>query len=174
MKTFVTTLLVLGALLLVTAAYATDAKHPEAKANPAFDKIKSLAGDWEAKVRQGEKEITAGNRFTVISGGSAVLIGEEMPGEGSMITVVHPDGSDLLATHYCAVKNQPRFVAVPSTDPNKIVFKFKDATNLASPQAGHMNGVTFTLVDADHHTQEWLWSENGKEQKETFNFVRKK
>jgi hypothetical protein len=175
MKAFRIASFIVACILFASLSFAgeTTAKA-EAKPNPAFEKIKSLAGDWQTTVKEGEKTVTASNRFQVISAGSAILISEEVPNEGSMVTVVHTDGPELMATHYCGAKNQPRFVAVPSDDPNVIVFKFKDATNLASPEAGRMDGVIFRIIDADHHTEEWTWRENGKDTKHTFEFARKK
>lgn len=163
--------------LMAIAASAADKPKPadpakaQVAANPAFEKIKSLAGDWENKLPDGKVFPV---KFRVVSAGSAVLISMAEPAEGEMITVIHPDGSDLMATHYCSAKNQPRFVAVPSGDPNVIKFKLKDITNLASPDAGHMVGVVFTLTDADHHTEAWTYSEAGKEQTEAFQLTRKK
>lgn len=57
----------------------------------------------------------------------------------------HPDRSDPMATHYCAAHNQPRVILVSGGDPNKLVFKFKDGTNI-DPGAGHMNQVAFTAA----------------------------
>jgi hypothetical protein len=172
MKAFRLSLLVVS-LLVAALSFADDAK-PEAKPNPAFEKIKSLSGDWQATVKEGDKTITAINRFQVISGGSAVLISEEVPNESSMATIVHTDGPTLMATHYCGAGNQPRFVAEPSTDPNVIAFKFKDVTNLAGPDAARMEGVVFKFVDADHHIQEWTFRDKGKDTKYAFEFSRKK
>jgi hypothetical protein len=67
-------------------------------------------------------------------------------------------------THYCGAGNQPRMVASVSSDGKTFAFDFLDATNLASPQAGHMNRAVFTMVDADHHTESWTWTKDGKEE----------
>jgi hypothetical protein len=175
----------LRAALLIAVAFLTLASFADEKpkpapattaaattpANPAFEKIKSLAGEWEGKMADGKP---FSGRFRVISSGSAVVIEEAEASEGDMITVIHPDGAQLMATHYCGAKNQPRYVAVPSSDPNVITFKFKDITNLASPQAGYMSGVVFTLLDPDHHNETWSWHQPGKDQVFTMNFTRKK
>lgn len=164
---------IMGALTLLGGQQA---KPPASAAaapatNPAFEKIKSLAGEWEGKASKGPGGTAS---FRVVSAGSAVLGSMSEPSGAEMITVFHLDGDRLMATHYCGAKNQPRFVAEPSSDPNKIVFKFKDITNLASPQAGYMQGVTFTFADPDHHTEIWSWTEGGKQGSETFQFTRRK
>ena len=76
-------------------------------------------------------------------------------------------------THYCGAGNQPRMKATASPDGKTITFEFLDATNLASPQAGHMHRVVFTMIDANHHTEEWTFLDNGKEVKEVFDLQRK-
>lgn len=77
--------------------------------------------------------------------------------EPEMVTMFHLDGPVLMVTHYCSAGNQPRMVASSISHPKEIAFTFKDATNLASPTAGHMRGLVLTLVDADHHKQSWTF-----------------
>jgi hypothetical protein len=160
---------VFTALLLLaigTGYLAADDKAPQ-QVNPAFEKMKTLSGEWSSP------ETKSTTTFRVISGGSALLESQLVGGEGEMVTVYHPDGPNLMGTHYCLEKNQPRFVAVPSSDPNVIEFRFKDVTNLSSPDAAHITGVKFTFIDANHHTEEWTAVENGKEQVARFDLTRK-
>lgn len=137
--------------------------------NSSFEKLKTLVGTWESKMPDG-KVYTTNVRLT--ANGSALIF--ENAGEDAMVTVIHPDGDGVMATHYCGAKNQPRFVAVPSSDPNVVAFQFKDITNLKSPEAGHMRGVVFKMVDADHHREDWTYSEKGKEGVYGFDLVRRK
>jgi hypothetical protein len=94
--------------------------------------------------------------------------------EPEMVTMFHLDGPVLMVTHYCSAGNQPRMVAGPSKDPKVIAFTFKDVTNLSSPTAGHMRGLVLTMVDKDHHTEQWTFRQDGKDQTDTFTFARKK
>ena len=138
----------------------------------AFEKIKSLTGDWTGKMSGG---MAATSTFRVTAGGSAVM---QMLGEGTdmeMPTLFHMDGERLMATHYCAAKNQPRMVFVPAgSDGNTLKFDFLDVTNLRNPEDGHMRRVTFTFIDKDHFRQEWTYREKGKESADSFDFVRKR
>jgi hypothetical protein len=172
MKVTRTFLVVWLLVILGIGIYTTDnvlAGTTPAPSNPAFDKLKTLVGTWESKTPDGK---TASMTVRLTGNGSALVF--DMQEGGGMITVVHPDGANLMATHYCGAGNQPRFVMVPSSDPNVIAFQFKDVTNLASPEAGHMRGVSFKLVDADRHREDWTWIENGKEQVEGFDLTHKK
>ena len=95
-------------------------------------------------------------------------------GDENMITMIHLDGDRLLLTHYCGAGNQPRMKATTSPDGKSISFDFVDATNLASPDAGHMHRVVFTIPDANHHSEEWIFLQNGKEARERFDLQRQK
>jgi hypothetical protein len=148
-------------LFATSLGFAQDTKPAAVPANPLFEKIKSLAGTtWEAKTAEG-KIVT--NEYRVISAGSAVLVDVHVAGEDEMLTVIHPDGAGVLATHYCTAKNQPRYTVTSGADPNVITFAFKDITNLSSPDAGHMHSGVMTILDADHMRQDWTWRQGGKD-----------
>jgi hypothetical protein len=82
------------------------------------------------------------------------------------------DGDRLLMTHYCGAGNQPRMKVV-SSDAKSVSFEFFDGTNIA-PGDGHMQHVTFSQPDADHHIEEWVFLDHGKETKEVFTLARVK
>ena len=151
---------------------ATKHQHAApAKANPEFERLKQLAGRWEGKSEDGKPVVSA---YRVTAGGSAVM-NMLFPGTAhEMLTVFHPDGANLMGTHYCSGHNQPRFVAEPSTDPKVLTFKFKDITNLAAADSEHIEGLVITFADADHHTEEWISRANGKVAKTTFELARVK
>jgi hypothetical protein len=60
-----------------------------------------------------------------------------------------------------------------SPDGRTITFTFLDATNLSSPDAGHMHRVVFTFVDANHHTEDWQFLDHGKEMIAHFDLQKK-
>ncbi len=136
----------------------------------AFEQLKGMAGTWETKNPEGKSAIET---IRVMSAGSAVMVMMDGGNGENMVTMFHPDGDALIATHYCAAKNQPRYVMAPSKDPNVLIFEFKDITNLSAPDAGHMRGVVIRIRDADHHTEEWTWRENGKNVVHAMEFTRK-
>jgi hypothetical protein len=96
-------------------------------------------------------------------------MGKDGPYE--MVTMIHPDGKRLLATHYCAAHNQPRMAMVPSKAANQIAFQFVDGTNIAAGEV-YMKGVAFTFIDADHHEE--AWTDSASAAPMIFRFVRKK
>jgi len=118
-------------------------------AQTAFEKLKSLEGAWAGKADDG-RSVQVSNR--VISGGSVVM--SEILNE-NMISMFHLDGDRMLMTHYCSAGNQPRMLATISPDGKTITFNFLDATNLLSTQPGHMQRLVVTILDGNHHTEEW-------------------
>ena len=77
-------------------------------------------------------------------------------------------------THYCGAGNQPRMVAEPSADPNKLTFRYLDATNLKSPDDGHMQALTVTFDGPDGFSQAWTWKAKGEEKSDVFRYHRRK
>jgi len=154
------------------AAFAGETPAALTGASPAaaaFEKLKTLAGNWETKSPEGDMVTVS---YRVVSGGSTVM--EEMS-HGSMISMYHLDGDRLMMTHYCEAKNQPRMHTAPiKSDSNSLKFSFVDITNLAKPSDPHMRGLELTFKDADHFTAAWSYSEGGKEVPAVFNYERKK
>ena|SRR5579864_7040803 len=92
-----------------------------------------------------------------------------------MVSMYYVDGDQLLMTRFCPTNNQPRMKAVISADLNTVTFDFLDATNLPSPQAGHMHRAIFLFsADPGHYSEEWTWKQEGKDTKMYFEMQRKK
>lgn len=152
----------------VAAIALTAFASAQTDAQKAFASIKSLPGTWSGTTSQGPVEVT----FKTVSGGSAVM--SEILGHEDMISMISLNGPDkLLMTHYCSIGNQPRMQASVSPDGKIITFNFLDATNLATPDAGHMQKMILTIVDDNHHTEEWVYADHGQEHKELFDLHRK-
>ncbi len=128
----------------------------------AFERFKGLSGTWEGTSTKGWEERL---RYEVIAGGSAVLETsvDAHPGE-TMATAFHMDGDALMLTHYCVAKNQPRLVATAFADAGRtVVFTFKDGTNIATRDRGHMDKAVFTFEAPDRVRSRWTWYQNGEE-----------
>ena len=156
--------------LSVLVLFAASAAIAQTAAQKSFDQLKTLEGSWEGKNSQGHPLTVT---FQDTAGGSAVM--SEIHGHGpeNMISMFHLDGPNrLMLTHYCGAGNQPRFTASVSPDGKTITFDYLDATNLATPDAGHMQRVVFTVIDANHHTEDWTFADHGKQMKEFFDLHR--
>ena len=112
---------------------------------------KLIGGRWEAPMGGGK---TIVDTFQPFAFGSAILAEEWVDGEQITSTVFYLVGAELRADHYCDYGNQPRYVALPSTDPSVIDFGFREATNLDSHPT-HFHTTTWRLLDATHMAQDW-------------------
>ena len=135
-----------------------------------WKQLLALVGSWEGTMVEDGKSIPATAEVRMTGDGSAIMhvLGPGTPYE--MVTMIHPDGKRLLATHYCAAHNQPRMAMVQSGAPNKVAFSFVDGTNIG-PGEEHMKGVAFTFIDADH--REEAWTSSGSAKPAIFTFARK-
>ena len=141
-------------------------------ANPGFDKVKTLVGEWEGKTADGK---AAQVSYRLVSSGTALMETLSPGGEPEMVTMYTADGKRVAVTHYCSANNQPRMQTAPlSASPQKLDFAYVGATNLASPTAGHMHRLVVAFQDNDHFSQDWTWKEKGKEPVESFKFARTK
>lgn len=157
-------------MILAALAFSATFACAQSDAQKAFASIKKLPGAWEGKTPNGGTfEVT----FKTVSGGSAVMSEIVVPNE-DMISMIHLDGPNkILLTHYCAAGNQPRMQGAVSADGKTITFNYVDATNLDSPDTGHMQRMVLTILDDNHHTEEWTFLDHGKEHKEVFDLRRK-
>ena len=150
-------------VLVTSVAFAASA------AQKSFEELKALDGTWEGTVKNGQP-VEVDYRLT--AGGSALM--SEIKGKEDMISMFHLDGERLLMTHYCSAGNQPRMVASASPDGKTFTFAFIDGTNLATPDAGHMTRLVLSMPDPNHHTEEWIFTDHGKQEKEVLDLWRKR
>jgi hypothetical protein len=146
-------------VLMAATAFA------QSDAQKSFDTLKTLSGSWDGRVttvpptpEMEGKPVHATLRTT--SMGNAIM--HEMRGEGRAddpITMLYLDGDRLMLTHYCDAGNRPRMTGKMSPDGKTVEFDFLDVAG--STSYGHMHHAVFTLIDANHHTEEWTYMEPG-------------
>jgi hypothetical protein len=155
---------------LAFAAAIASFLSAETKANPAWEKMKTLVGTWEG--HEGAQPVSV--TYTLVSNGTSLM--ESLTGDHdtNMVTMYSPDGDAVVATHYCAMGNQPRMRARPGSDPNTLDFQFVDATNVQDPNDHLMRRLVVTFKDGDHFQQAWTDRANGKDQTADFVYTRKR
>ncbi len=167
-------ILSLSLMSLPALAFAQSDMHKAAdkvvpsEAQKSFDILKTLAGTWDGSVTTDPPVPEMGNgaagqppiRWT--SRGNAIV--HEMHEAGKPddptkydhpVTMLYLDGDRLTLVHYCDAGNRPRMVARTSPDGKKVEFDFADLSG--GNQYGHMYHAVFTIIDANHHTEEWTY-----------------
>jgi hypothetical protein len=150
--------LVLSALALASCASTGAPRASNPDAGRQLERIGSLEGEWVVLPENG---LPPGQTvdYRVLGDGATVVETLFAGTPGEMVTVYHRDGPDLVLTHYCSLGNQPRMVAVPSTDPGKIVFRFAGGANFDPSKDRHMRGLELTFVDEASFKARWTLHE---------------
>jgi hypothetical protein len=135
------------------------------EAQKSFTTMKSLAGEWEGVVTVQDAPQMSGAKMhlslRVTSRGNALV--HEFQEAGTPldatkydhpVTMLYVDGDQLTLVHYCDAGNRPRMTGKISPDGKTIEFEFKD---ISGSSANHMHHSVFTIVDANHHTEDWTF-----------------
>jgi len=162
------------AVLAITPVFAGEQgedKRSVVPQTPEWKKLTSLVGEWEGMMDVDGKPTPIKLEIRMTGDGSAIMHWMDKDSPHEMVTMIHPDGKRLLATHYCAAHNQPRMAMVLSKAPNQVAFQFVDGTNIG-PSEGYMKGVVFTFIDTDRHEEAWTHSSSPTAA--VFSYTRKK
>ena len=147
------------------------------EAQKSFATMKGLAGSWEGPVTttppapevQGKP---AQILLRVTSRGNALMHDLSIPGiPDNPITMFYLDSDRMLLTHYCDAGNRPRMTGTVSPDGKKVEFEFLDIAG--NPQY-HMHHSVFTIIDENHHTEDWTFMMGDKPIVAHFDLQRKK
>jgi hypothetical protein len=158
--------------LFLGAVLVAQEMPSSAKSAPAFDQLKSLAGNWGGKDSSGSPVKIS---YKVISNGSVVMEYLEPAKEPEMVTMYSLDGDRIVVTHYCSAGNQPTMQTAPSPAANgKLDFSFVRISGTKTPDEGHMIALSVSILDKDHLTQTWTFQDHGKSMNDTFSYTRVK
>jgi hypothetical protein len=141
---------------------------PTSEAQVSFDTLKTLAGEWEGTVKTDLPGIDpmANTRMhttmRVTSRGN-VLVHEFQEAGTPLdpakydhpVTMMYLDADRLNLVHYCDAGNRPHMTGKMSPDGKKVEFDFADLSG--SNKHGHMHHAIFTLVDSNHHIEDWTY-----------------
>src|SRR5216684_1830021 len=163
-------------LSLSTAAFAqadlqkSDAQKSSvapvpSEAQKSFATMKSLAGEWEGPITVPEVPQMSGGKMhaslRVTSRGN-VLVHEFQEAGTPLdatkydhpVTMLYVDGEQFTLVHYCDAGNRPRMTGKMSPDGKTVEFELKD---ISGSTAEHMHHSVFTIIDANHHTEDWTF-----------------
>ncbi|HEY6337005.1 MAG TPA: hypothetical protein VIW68_00785 [Candidatus Sulfotelmatobacter sp.] len=158
----------LRALLFVALMSVSAVVFAQSDSQKSFDLLKTLAGSWQGPVTTDPPQSEMGNgastqvSLRVTSRGNALV--HEMKEAGASddptkydhpVTMFYLDGGRLLLTHYCDAGNRPRMTARMSADGKTVEFDFLDVAG--GTEYGHMHHAVFTIIDANHHLEDWTY-----------------
>src|SRR5580693_7244188 len=146
------------------------APAPKSEAQNSFDAMKTLAGDWEGPVKtdmpvEANVDIKPLHVSMRVTSRGNVLV-HEFQEAGTPLDPAkydHPvtmlyvdvDTDRLTLVHYCDAGNRPRMTGKISPDGKTLEFDFADLSG--SNKYGHMHHAVFTIIDANHHTEDWTY-----------------
>ena len=150
------------------AQTASKPAAPKSEAQVSFDTLKTLAGEWEGTVKTDlpgvdpMANIRMHTTMRITSRGNALV--HEFQEAGTPldpskydhpVTMMYVDADRLNLVHYCDAGNRPHMTGKMSPDGKKVEFEFADLSG--SNKHGHMNHAVFTIVDANHHIEDWTY-----------------
>ena len=164
-----------------SAAQTSSVATVPSEAQKSFTTMKTLAGEWEGPVTVADAPEMSGAKMhlslRVTSRGNALV--HEFQEAGTPldatkydhpVTMLYLDGDQLTLIHYCDAGNRPRMTGKMSPDGKRIEFELKDISG--SPEY-HMHHSVFTIIDANHHTEDWTFMMKDKPIHAHFDLQRK-
>jgi hypothetical protein len=156
----IVSLTVVAAAVVLGLDVTLNAQAPPKKDGAALlAQLKGLAGDWvSAKEDDTKGKVLLSYRVT--AGGSTV-IETEFPGTPmEMVSVYHLDGKELVMTHFCMLKNQPRFRARAGDKDGVIHLEFTGGSNIDPKKDHHVYRGQVEIVSKDRLNSKW-WMRGG-------------
>jgi phage tail protein X len=142
---------------------SSDAQKPTDKpvvssdGQKSFNLLKTLAGNWKGAITSDSPAMSTDQlmplSIRVASSGNALI--HELSTPGPEVTILYLDSDRLTLLHYCDFGNRPHMVARPSADGKTVEFDLIDAPG--SNQVGHVTHWVFTILDANHHIEDWTF-----------------
>jgi hypothetical protein len=131
----------------------------------SFTTMKTLAGEWEGIVNVPEAPDMSGSKMHAslrVTSRGHVLVHEFQEAGTPLdatkydhpVTMLYLDGDQLTLVHYCDAGNRPRMTGKMSPDGKTVEFELKD---ISGSTEYHMHHSVFTIIDANHHTEDWTF-----------------
>jgi hypothetical protein len=174
-------------LSLSTAAFAqSDALKSSvapapSEAQKSFTTLKSLAGEWEGIVTVPEAPQMSGAKMHLslrVTSRGNVLVHEFQEAGTPLdatkydhpVTMFYLDGDQITLVHYCDAGNRPRMTGKMSPDGKTVEFELKD---ISGSTEYHMHHSVISVIDANHHTEDWTFMMGDKPMHAHFDLTRK-
>ena len=130
-------------------------------ARTAFHMLKSLAGTWTGTA--GTDNAPATVTYKISSNGH-VVTEVLFPGtDHEMMTLYYVQGSDVLATHYCALGNRPQFkLDTGKSSLKELVFAFDGGSGFDPGKDNHIHDAKLGFTSRDKFDASWSFYSGGE------------
>ena len=135
------------------------------EAQKSFTTMKTLAGEWEGPVTVPEAPEMSGSKMHAtmrVTSRGHVLVHEFQEAGTPLdatkydhpVTMFYVDQDQFTLVHYCDAGNRPRMTGKMSPDGKTVEFELKD---ISGSTEYHMHHSVITIIDANHHTEDWTF-----------------
>ena len=140
--------------LLICITFCFNSLSHAAEKSSGFLQMQSILGKWEGTlVRSAQENIPISLEYKLISDGSAIVEHSNEDGV-EMMTAFADQSGELLATHYCALGNQPKMTISKSTETSVSFSTDRKLSGLDPAKDSFVDTWTFSDLqkDADQFT----------------------
>ena len=137
-------------------------------AQKSFATMKTLAGEWEGPVKtdmpvEAKVDIKPLHVSLRVTSRGNVIVHEFQEANTPLdpsrydhpVTMFYVDSDQLNLVHYCDAGNRPRMTGKISPDGKSVEFEFANLSG--GNEHGHMHHAVFTIIDANHHIEDWTY-----------------
>lgn len=111
-----------------------------------FSELAALVGRWEGTNEEGNPVAI---EYSLTANGTALVEHWFFHNGMEALTIYHPDGDQMMATHYCPIGNQPRLDLKRRKPDGTLEFEYVAATNLPDIELPHEHAFDLRIIDAN-------------------------
>ena len=123
-----------------------------------FSTLRNLVGNWTG-INEAGNPVSI--RYAMTANDTVLVEQWFFHNDMEAMTLYHPDGERLIATHYCPIGNQPRLELRRQLEDGTLEFEFKSATNLPNEDSAHEHAFDLRIIDASTILRNETYVENG-------------
>jgi hypothetical protein len=146
--------ILLASLLALTEVSGAD----QLNAQGVFTQLQTLVGNWEGKTEAGR---VLKVNYRLVAKNTVLVETWTLGPQRETLTLYHMDNDALIATHYCALGNQPRLRLKEGGRASSFIFEFVSATNLPKPEIEHQHRFEIEILQPNSFARSETYVKNG-------------
>jgi hypothetical protein len=158
-------------MAVLSGACAVSAFADGADQKAAFDRLKSLEGEWAGRMEDPLAGPPATVRYEVVSGGTAVIERQNAGQSFESVAVYFLANGKLRATLYSGAGNQPGYRLGRESTRDLLLLELDGGTGFDADHDGHVHRGEIRFIAPDRIEQRWFHYVGPTEQGETHWFL---